>query len=150
MFEEDCGGDCIEIMIEFCECFALLTICPPEEEADGDGEVTCFIATAVYGEDGDATNILREFRDKYMLTNPVGKALVDLYYRVSPPIAQFLTEHPALQPVVRAMLLPAVALSTIAVNTSPAVQIAILALLLASVAVAIWATRRRERGPAYA
>ena len=148
--DEQCADPCVEIAIEFNECFAFLTICPPEEEADGDGAVTCFIATAVYGEDGDATNILREFRDKYLLTNPLGKALVDLYYRVSPPIAEFLTEHPALQPMVRAMLLPAVALSTIAVNTSPAAQIAILALLLASVAVAVWATRRRERGPAYA
>jgi len=136
-------------MVEFNECFALLTICPPEEEEDGVGDVTCFIATAVYGEDGDATNILREFRDKYLLTNPVGKALVDLYYRVSPPIAQFLTEQPALQPIVRAMLLPAVALGTIAVNTSPAAQITILVLLLVSVAMAVWVTRRRERGPAY-
>jgi hypothetical protein len=139
-------GDEVDLTVVFDYGTTTITIEGVEDEAD---PVTCFIATAVYGEDGDATNILREFRDKYLLTNPVGKALVDLYYRVSPPIAQFLTEHPALQPMVRAMLLPAVALGTIAVNTSPAAQIAILVLLLASVAVAVWATRRRERGPAY-
>jgi len=136
-------GDRITLTIEFDEGEdATLTITAV-------GMPLCFIATAVYGEDGDATNILREFRDKYMLTNPLGRALVDLYYTVSPPIAQFLTEHPALQPIVRAALMPVVALSTVAVTSAPSTQIAILALLLASVAVAIWATRRRERGPAY-
>jgi hypothetical protein len=136
-------GDRITLTIEFDEGDdATLTI-------TGVGMPLCFIATAVYGEDGAATNILREFRDKYMLTNPLGRALVDLYYTVSPPIAQFLTEHPALQPIVRAALMPAVALSTVAVTSAPSMQIAILALLLASVAVAVWATRRRERGPAY-
>ncbi len=61
--------------------------------------------------------ILREFRDEYLLTSPVEQALVGLYYKVSPPIAQFITEHPSLKPVVKAGMLPAVAISTIVVNT---------------------------------
>jgi hypothetical protein len=94
--------------------------------------------------------ILREFRDRYLLTNPVGQALVDVYYRVSPPIAEFITEHPNLKPIVRAGLLPAVAMSTVAVNTTPVEKMAIIGLLaLVSVAVAIWATRRRSRDPGY-
>ena len=94
--------------------------------------------------------ILREFRDEYLLTNAVGRALVDFYYRVSPPIAEFITEHPSLKPIVRAGLLPAVAMSTIAVNTTPAEKMAIIGLLvLVAVAVAIWATRRRGRGSEY-
>jgi hypothetical protein len=60
--------------------------------------------------------ILREFRDEYMLTNPLGQALVDTYYRVSPPIAEFITEHPGLKPIVRAGLLPAVVISAAIVN----------------------------------
>ena len=63
-------------------------------------------------------------------SNPVGKALVDFYYRVSPPIAEFITEHPCLKPIVRAGLLPAVAMSTIAVNTSPAEKAAIVGLFV--------------------
>jgi len=35
--------------------------------------------------------ILREFRDKYLLTNPLGKGLLKLYYKVSPPMAEFIT-----------------------------------------------------------
>jgi len=106
----------------------------------------CFIATAAYGTPmAEEIQILREFRDEYLLTNPLGRALVDLYYRVSPPIAQFIAEHPALQLAVRAMLVPALAMSTIAVNTTLATPITILSLVLAAIAVAAWATRRRER-----
>jgi hypothetical protein len=80
----------------------------------------------------------------------VGKDLVDFYYRVSPPIAEFITEHPAMKPVVKAGLVPAVAMSTIAVNTTPAEKMAIIGLLvLVSVAVAVWVTRRRCRGSEY-
>jgi hypothetical protein len=111
----------------------------------------CFIATAAYGTPmADEIQILREFRDEYMLTNPVGSTLVDIYYRVSPPIAEFITEHPRLKPIVRAGLIPAVAMSTVAVNTTPAEKIVIVGLLvLLSVALAIWAVRRRGKSPQY-
>jgi len=69
----------------------------------------CFIATAAYGTPmAEEIQILREFRDEYLLTNPVGQAFVDFYYKVSPPIAEFITEHPGLKPIVRAALFPAV------------------------------------------
>ena len=98
----------------------------------------------------DEIEILRELRDEYLLTNPLGQALIDLYYRISPPIAEFITEHPSLKPIVRAGLLPAVAMSTVVVNTTPAEKTAMIGLLvLVSVALAIWETRRRGRGPEY-
>jgi len=51
---------------------------------------------------------------------------------------------------VRVGLLPVVAISAIAVNTTPVKKIAIIGLLaLVSVALAVWATRRRGRGPEY-
>jgi len=108
----------------------------------------CFIATAVYGTPmAEEIQILREFRDEYLLTNPLGQALVRFYYRVSPPMAEFITEYPSLKPIVRAGLVPAVAMSAVAVNTTRAEKTAILGLLvLVSVALAIWATRRRSRG----
>jgi hypothetical protein len=112
----------------------------------------CFIATAAYGTPmAEKIQILREFRDEYLLTNPLGQAMVGLYYRVSPPIAMFITEHPSLKPIARAGLLPAVAMSTIAVNsTMPDKTVMISLLALASVvALATWATKRRGRGPQY-
>jgi hypothetical protein len=45
--------------------------------------------------------ILREFGDQHLLTSTVGQALVDVYYRVSPPTTEFITEHPNLKPKVR-------------------------------------------------
>jgi len=111
----------------------------------------CFIATAAYGTPmAGEIEILREFRDGYLLTNAVGRALVDLYYRVSPPIAEFITEHPRLKPVVRAGLVPTVAMSAVAVNTTQAEKMAIVGLLvLVSAALACWITRGRGRGPEY-
>jgi len=111
----------------------------------------CFIATAAYGTPmAQEIEVLREFRDVYLLTNPLGQAFVDFYYRVSPPMAEFITEHPSLKPIVRAALVPVVALSTIAVNTTPAEKAAIIGFVaLVSVALAVWATRRRRRKPEY-
>ncbi len=111
----------------------------------------CFIATAAYGSPmAEEIQALREFRDAYLVTNPVGKALVDLYYGVSPPMADFINEHPGLKPIVRTGLVPAVAMSTVAVNTTPVQKAAILGVLaLVVVALAVWATKRRGRGPQY-
>jgi len=106
----------------------------------------CFIATAAYGTPmAEEIQVLREFRDEYLLTNPLGEGLVDVYYRVSPPIAEFITEHAGVKPIVRAMLVPAVAMSTIAVSTTLAEKATVLgSLLLVSMMLAICGARRRR------
>jgi len=111
----------------------------------------CFIATAAYGTPmAEEIGILRQFRDEYLLTNPIGATLVELYYRVSPPIAQFITEHASLKPIVRAALLPAVAMSAVAVNTTvDGKTIVAVLLVLISTALTVWLTRRRGRDPRY-
>ena len=115
--------------------------------ANFEGGGWCFIATAAYGTPmAEEIEILRQFRDEYLLTNPLGQALVDLYYSISPPIADLITEHPSLKPIVRAGLLPAVAVSVAAVNATPAEMTVIIGLLvLVSVAVAGWALKRRTK-----
>jgi len=111
----------------------------------------CFIATAAYGSYlDDHVKTLRDFRDQYLVTNPVGSALVTAYYKLSPPVAEFIDEHPALRPVVRVGLLPAVGLSTVAVSTTLAEKIAIAGLLaLVSICLAVWLSRRRGKGSEY-
>jgi hypothetical protein len=105
----------------------------------------CFIATAAYGTAmAGEIQILRNFRDEYLLTNSLGQAFVNLYYEISPPIAEFITEHPSLKPIVRAGLVPAVAVSTVVVSTTQTEKLIALGLLvLVWAAVAIWLTRRR-------
>jgi hypothetical protein len=114
-----------------------------------DIDTGCFIATATYGTPmAEQIQILREFRDEYLVTSSLGQGLVDTYYSISPSIADFISEHPGLKPVVRAGLVPAVAMSTAAVNTSLAEKAAIVgSLVLVSVAVGVWAARRRSRRP---
>jgi hypothetical protein len=109
----------------------------------------CFIATAAYGTPlAGEIQILREFRDKYLVTNPLGQALVNLYYRVSPPIAQFITQHSSLKPIVRSALVPVVAMSAVTVKTATTEEMAILGLaVLISAALVVWATRRWYTGP---
>jgi hypothetical protein len=109
----------------------------------------CFIATAAYGTPVvQDVQILREFRDEYLLTNPPGQALVNIYYRVSPPVADFITDHPGLKPIVRAGLIPAVAASAITLGTTAAEKIVIICLLvLVSIVAATWARKRGRRDP---
>jgi len=41
----------------------------------------CFVATLVYGDThAPEVETLREFRDDFLMDNPVGRALVDVYY----------------------------------------------------------------------
>ncbi len=111
----------------------------------------CCTVTAAYGSPlAEEIEILREFRDEYLLTSTMGQAFVDFYYRVSPPLAQFITEHPNLKPIVRVGLLPAIAMSTVAINAIPTQKPAIVVLLvLVAVALAVWIKRQRGKGPEY-
>jgi hypothetical protein len=80
----------------------------------------CFIATAAYGTPlAEEIQILREFRDEYLLNNPLGQGLVDIYYRISPPIADSITEYPNLKSIVRAGLMPIVAMCSIVLDIVP-------------------------------
>jgi hypothetical protein len=64
------------------------TPAPGGTASGGDGG--CFIATAAFGSPmEEQVKILRDFRDRFLLTNSVGKVFVDIYYACSPFIADF-------------------------------------------------------------
>ncbi len=75
-----------------------------KEGASGSG---CFIATAVYGTPmAHEVRVLCSFRDTYLLPNAVGQKLVSLYYKYSPPLADYIKDKPYLKAGVRVMLKP--------------------------------------------
>jgi hypothetical protein len=84
------------------------------------GYERCFIATAAYDTPiAEEIQTLRGFRDRYLVTNPLGQAFVDVYYTISPPIADFMTERPSLKPMVRAELMPVVAMASMILAIVP-------------------------------
>lgn len=66
----------------------------------------CFIATAVYGTSlASEIDILRNFRDKFLLKNKLGKELVTFYYQSSPPLADFISKHLLLRKILREIII---------------------------------------------
>jgi len=73
----------------------------------GGGGGGCFIATACYGSKmAQEVRILSAFRDKYLLTNRLGRQAVALYYKISPSIAKYIARNEIAKEVVRAVLKP--------------------------------------------
>ncbi|MDO8444962.1 MAG: M6 family metalloprotease domain-containing protein [Deltaproteobacteria bacterium] len=85
----------------------------------GGGGGGCFIATAAFGSyEAPYVKILRDFRDGYLLSNSLGSHFVKFYYKVSPPIADFIRESEALRAVVRLLLLPLIGFAAFLVKTT--------------------------------
>jgi len=69
----------------------------------------CFIATAAYGTPmAIEIDTLREFRDRELEPNFLGKHLVTLYYTVSPPIANVIVRSESMSRLVRLNLKPVI------------------------------------------
>lgn len=89
----------------------------------------CFVATAAFGADWVAeVQALRDFRDRYLMTNRAGRAFVALYYRHGPAAARAIEPHESLKAVVRGLLAPLVAVALVLSGMSAATA-ALLAML---------------------
>ena len=70
----------------------------------------CFVATACYGcYDAPEVLVLRRFRDETLMSSARGCRIVNLYYRMSPPLARWLEHHPLAAKAIRSLFLNPVA-----------------------------------------
>lgn len=67
----------------------------------------CFIATAAFGSEmAPEVQSFRDFRNEFLLSNPLGRAFVKTYYKYSPYYAHLIAENEEAKMVVRAALWP--------------------------------------------
>lgn len=72
----------------------------------------CFIATAAFGTPmAKQVDILRKFRDRYLLTNSAGRQFVTYYYQNGPIFADYIKTKPVIRGMVRIALYPLIALA---------------------------------------
>jgi len=84
---------------------------------DGSGGGGCFIATAAFGSSLEPNvRILRQFRDRFLMDNKLGNNFVRFYTTYSPPIADFIVNYDRLRSMVRALLLPVIGMSWLAIR----------------------------------
>jgi penicillin V acylase-like amidase (Ntn superfamily) len=126
---EDLSGDVVNNFVDYTyeinRDFADKREFVPDEELDAMNhypETTvctedCFIATAAYGSPHDSqVKVLREFRDLFLLDNPLGKTFIQIYNTYSPPVAHFIGKHDNVRVLVRLGLLPMVGMSWISLK----------------------------------
>ena len=58
------------------------------------GSKSCFVATACFGScDADTVMVFRRYREAILRKTQVGRLAIYWYYRLSPPLAQFVFNH---------------------------------------------------------
>jgi len=116
----------------------------------GDGDDTgkkggCFIATEVYGSSlHPNVMILRDFRDIYLMPSKSGRALVNLYYKYSPFVAELITKHKTLKAAVKINLLPLVAFSYSMLHFGPLITVVMLVFVFVLPVFLILFLRRKQ------
>jgi serine protease len=113
----------------------------------GGGGGGCFIATAAFGSPMEKhVQLLRDFRDRRLLSFDAGKAFVKFYYSASPPIADRIARSEVLKTIVRVLLLPLVGISWIVLAWGwSATLLLMTSMLLLTGSLARQVRRRRQR-----
>ena len=114
----------------------------PRTAAAGGGG--CFIATAAFGSPlMPHVQILRAFRDRFLGQNRLGNFLVKAYYRYSPPMAHYITQHNNVKQMVRLGLLPVVAMAWMGLKLGSEAIIALILVLTLTAAGFLFGRIRR-------
>jgi hypothetical protein len=110
----------------------------------GSGGGGCFIATAAFGTPWEKhVRILRLFRDRFLLTNAAGRAFVKFYYKVSPPVADRISQNEGLRFITRCSLMPLVGMAYGLVTYGVTTVFLFTLSILLMTGVLIWFVRRK-------
>ncbi|MHC4458234.1 MAG: PulJ/GspJ family protein, partial [Planctomycetota bacterium] len=89
-------------------------------------QYNCFVATAAYGQPHHPmVLVLRQFRDRYLLTWKGGRVLVNTYYVVGPELAHLIKDRAWARTTARIFLLPAVGLAYLSLSYPAAIPLII-------------------------
>jgi chitinase len=111
----------------------------------GSNVMGCFIATAAFGSKFEKhVQLLRRFRDLYLMPNSIGRAFVKAYYKYSPPMADFIAKHDVLRTIVRWGLAPIIAISWISLKTGLLSTVALMLFLLSGF-IGFYMVRRKHK-----
>lgn len=103
-------GDAFYLSSSDSDSFEVTAI-PGNENRNG-----CFIATVLYGPSASETEMFRQFRDRYLLTNPLGRLFVSGYYKFSPFLSDFVSENQKLKNMAKRTLEPIIRITTLFVD----------------------------------
>ncbi|MBD3669644.1 MAG: M6 family metalloprotease domain-containing protein [Gammaproteobacteria bacterium] len=107
-------------------------------------DLRCFIATAAHGSAmAPQVQWLREFRDRYLISHSLGRELVAIYYRYSPPLAERIARYETARAGVRVLLAPLIALAWLSVQLG--LMDAVMLMLMAVVGMWMAGQRLRQR-----
>jgi hypothetical protein len=102
----------------------------------GSNVMGCFIATAAFGTKFEKhVQLLRRFRDFYLMPNSIGRAFVKAYYRYSPPMASFIARHDTLRTIVRWGLVPLIAFSWMLLHLGLASTLLLIGLMFSAMVI---------------
>ena len=88
-----------------------------ERPLSSGGSGGCFIATAAFGSPmAGQVEILRQFRDRYLLTNQAGQKFVAWYYRNGPAAANYIKGKPLAKAAIRVALYPLIGFSFLLIS----------------------------------
>ncbi len=100
-------------------------------EREDSNALGCFITTVTAGTDMEwQAQILREFRDELLLNNSLGRKIVNLYYKNSTGVTNYLREHSSAKAAIMYALIPVSSAAYLSLHLNPVAFFFVVVLLL--------------------